>query len=112
MLFRLQLQASSEGGDRRNDNKSYTIQDPSEAENCPKSRCARVQTNICCNYFDYFWPMQAAIEETSLAAPPAANPATLISDRGGYASKKRSIPDFCNEFHPKSPFLLCNQCYN
>ena len=59
MLFRPQLQASSEGGDRRNDNKSYTIQDP-EAENCPKSRCARVQTNICCNHLDYFWSMQAA----------------------------------------------------
>ncbi len=30
MLFRPPLQASSEGGDRRNDNKSYTIQDPVE----------------------------------------------------------------------------------
>jgi hypothetical protein len=59
--------------------------------------------------------MQAAIDAStrpSLAAPPAANPATLISYRGGYASKKRSIRDFCDEFHPKSPFLLCNQCYN
>ena len=28
MLFRPLLQASSEGGDRRDDNKSYTIQDP------------------------------------------------------------------------------------
>ncbi len=28
MLFRPPFQASSEGGDRRNDNKSYTIQDP------------------------------------------------------------------------------------
>ena len=35
-----------------------------EAKKCPESRCARVtvQTNICCNYLDYFWPMQAAID--------------------------------------------------
>ncbi len=64
--------------------------------------------------------MQAAIDvhtdvhtpkENSLAALPAANPASRISakaDRGGYTSKKRSAPDFCNEFHPESPFLFCN----
>ena len=109
MLFRPQLQASSEGGDRRNDNKSYTIHDP-EAENCPKSRCARVQTNICCNHLDYFWPMQAAID-ASTRPPPRRLPLRLRRLRillhwfpivadccRGYASKKRSIPDFCNEF--------------
>ena len=75
MLFRPQLQASSEGGDRRNDNKSYTIHDP-EAENWPKSRCARVQTNICCNHLDYFWPMQAAID-ASTRPPPRRLPLLL-----------------------------------
>jgi hypothetical protein len=32
MLFRPLFQASSEGGDRRNDNKSNTIQDPVKPE--------------------------------------------------------------------------------
>jgi hypothetical protein len=54
-------------------------------------------------------------KEASLAALPAAKPATRISakaDRGGDASKKRSAPDFCNEFQPKSPFFVLQECYN
>ena len=48
------------------------------------------------------------LKEASVAALPVAKPATRISpkaDCGGDASKKRSAPDFCNEFQPKSPFF-------
>ena len=53
---RLPPRAETSGMTKRRNPRS------NEAEKCPKSRCARFQTNICCNYLDYFWPMQAAID--------------------------------------------------